>query len=103
MRISDWSSDVCSSDLGVQAGAAEGLIDLVPALAENGEAPGAGAERRHGIPPQRHQGEEQQKPADNAAKDHPAPQLRIYFCHRPPARPEESRVGQEGVSKIRYL
>src|SRR3546814_1778825 len=119
MRISDWSSDVCSSDLaksdcdgrlaaggelarragaapapeqqhqqqardqeyqhcrpqqdgrdnvvpkadrdvaldarlqGVQAGAAEGLIDLVPALAEHGEAPGAGAERRHGIPPQR--------------------------------------------------
>src|SRR3546814_14351875 len=68
-----------------RSGAAEGLIDLVPALAEHGEAPGAGAERRHGIPPQRHQGAEQQKPADNAANDHQAPHIRLPFCHRPPA------------------
>src|SRR3546814_2233336 len=29
MRISDWSSDVCSSDLGLQAGT-QVVLDLVP-------------------------------------------------------------------------
>src|SRR3546814_9662613 len=39
MRISDWSSDVCSSDLGVHAGIDEGHVDplaLADALRECG-------------------------------------------------------------------
>src|SRR3546814_8947840 len=30
MRISDWSSDVCSSDLGVPYGFVDGIAKLVP-------------------------------------------------------------------------
>src|SRR3546814_14033568 len=36
MRISDWSSDVCSSDLDVVAGAVEDAVDAVDAV--GGEA-----------------------------------------------------------------
>src|SRR3546814_8125009 len=36
MRISDWSSDVCSSDLGLPVALGDG-IDLLPAGADAGE------------------------------------------------------------------
>src|SRR3546814_5248484 len=51
MRISDWSSDVCSSDLGpvpqqpgVAGGAGQRLLDLLQGR------PGAGMEPRHRLP-----------------------------------------------------
>src|SRR3546814_6108297 len=38
LRISDWSSDVCSSDLGDRAGDAPAATDRAPAGADDGDA-----------------------------------------------------------------
>src|SRR3546814_1777712 len=57
MRISDWSSDVCSSDLAMQAqfraglrGAAEAQVgDFVDALKQRVEAVEVGQQHRRGL------------------------------------------------------
>src|SRR3546814_17648687 len=80
MRISDWSSDVCSSDL--RAGVAPGCCDI-GALDEDG--------RRIGIveiPP----GEKRPRIVDG-----PAEQIEPWLAKRS----EERRVGKECVSTCR--
>src|SRR3546814_15136444 len=83
MRISDWSSDVCSSDLSARPRQAR--------APQNGGQPGNGGDpypndrdRRRG---------EQRRPLDQprAAK--------LPLCH---VRSEERRVGKECVSTCRY-
>src|SRR3546814_7648738 len=87
MRISDWSSDVCSSDLGRMEGEAEVLQQRVHLLAV----------QRRGVEPQeRVRGEEdegEEPDPDHALhRQHPGPQRR---------RSEERRVGKECVSTCR--
>src|SRR3546814_12939367 len=90
MRISDWSSDVCSSDLALEAG---------------GDHPQEGEDEGHGDDEKRH------GPAD--ARDGPG----LAGCQRhcmsfrrnvicttvsTSTRSEERRVGKECVSTCRY-
>src|SRR3546814_10113223 len=77
MRISDWSSDVCSSDLGRRAQARAGR-------------PGGG----RGGPPQR-AAPGSQAPERDAAAD------RLDLRGARPGRSEERRVGEECVSTCR--
>src|SRR3546814_4522114 len=53
MRISDWSSDVCSSDLADQAAVAGRRVVRGIGLRAAGAVAGAGAERRGRGPPRR--------------------------------------------------
>src|SRR3546814_14002567 len=93
MRISDWSSDVCSSDLGVQV-RVEGVVDLVlfegwflgtPAEPEAALAEPLNALERDEDP----DGRWRRWCNDALARDYP------------PLRSEERRVGKEGVSTCR--
>src|SRR3546814_3806549 len=83
MRISDWSSDVCSSDLSVTGFY---VADAFPkcCLQESGEGE---APRVHGFS------------ANRAADGRPA----VSGCEssQEPARSEERRVGKECVSTCR--
>src|SRR3546814_13981771 len=96
MRISDWSSDVCSSDLLVQE---EGVLEAVRV---GGEEPVAAA-----LPV------EEQDPDVAGAVERPEPRIVVdavvVVRHRGlvsvpggcPVRSEERRVGQECVSTCR--
>src|SRR3546814_1641958 len=76
LRISDWSSDVCSSDLGVVGGPRDALFDA-PVAPGVGDADRAAADRRRrGVGPQ----------LDRAVLRH---------------RSEERRVGKECVRTCR--
>src|SRR3546814_1066911 len=89
MRISDWSSDVCSSDLIGQAPAVECLIDP-PGQHVDTVAPGGDIEQRDGI-----------------AAGLPSVELGIEGLPGPPVgvigeqRSEERRVGKGCVSTCR--
>src|SRR3546814_3192788 len=52
MRISDWSSDVCSSDLEVGIGVATGRY-VAPVVELDGEVQGAALGEGHEVPPRR--------------------------------------------------
>src|SRR3546814_8534258 len=61
MRISDWSSDVCSSDLGNGQDLSGGGAGGEPACRRIGRpadpvAPGGGGRRTAGLPARRHEG-----------------------------------------------
>src|SRR3546814_12925620 len=90
MRISDWSSDVCSSDLSVHAGReAEGLDyarALIDAFAD------AGVERI--VANSAGCGSTMKDYADLLADD-------PEYAERAAARSEERRVGKECVSTCR--
>src|SRR3546814_17360199 len=93
MRISDWSSDVCSSDLGVeralQKRAEDGGLDLRPAM--------LGRLNQH-----------LQLLRVERDRSTIFKQIPVELPERHPergrevARSEESRVGKECVSKCRY-
>src|SRR3546814_19020903 len=92
MRISDWSSDVCSSDLDALDRPAEVMARAVAELAVDTDAlvdPGLVTERVRRIV--------------RRLSGVPAPRIRIYgFAGQPIAdRPEERRVGTECVSTCR--
>src|SRR3546814_15240756 len=90
MRISDWSSDVCSSDLGVAA--ADQFVaraNALPALVEQGGGAGRGgrveSKDRRG----------QWATASGTEQAFRLPRPRIY------TRSEERRVGKACVSPCR--
>src|SRR3546814_20770313 len=94
MRISDWSSDVCSSDLARIRGGRKPVSDHVPGPGDAAH-PGARllprADRHH---------------ADHAAgsdADRPGAFHRSDLVLGDDARSEERRVGNECVSTCRYL
>src|SRR3546814_15494819 len=82
MRISDWSSDVCSSDLSAQR------------EDETGRGEGAGEDRSIGAD----LGEDESSPERPPAKAIAEAGRR----QRGERRSEERRVGKEGVSTCRY-
>src|SRR3546814_12234747 len=86
MRISDWSSDVCSSDLHIVGGP---CLRQRPGLAEAGDraVDQPGIDRPHVLPPQR-------QALDDAAAE-------VLHEDVGPARSEERRVGKECVSTCR--
>src|SRR3546814_6004733 len=79
MRISDWSSDVCSSDLGREGGAV--------------------LEARRRL-------DDHLRNVASEETGQPQPRGRVIVDHQHPhddlARPEERRVGKECVSTCRY-
>src|SRR3546814_15839933 len=94
MRISDWSSDVCSSDLRQQGGPVDALEELPAAGAELAhqagvEIPDQLADR--GV--QLGQREEPAVPQPRQDPEHDDQHRRL--------RQEESRVGKECVSQCR--
>src|SRR3546814_12728280 len=99
MRISDWSSDVCSSDL---RGA--GVQDLRSEACAGGLTPrrrGAGGEDMLGAM----QDFELRVPRllDHAAREHAHREIVTRWADgRESRRSEERRVGKEGVSTCRY-
>src|SRR3546814_20641056 len=99
MRISDWSSDVCSSDLLRQNSAAEGMILADP------DEPGTGQriypavadiERQHFIVVEHDTGDRSSHPRERGRRRDRAIEARISRL-----RTEESRVGNECVSTCR--
>src|SRR3546814_16111330 len=94
MRISDWSSDVCSSDLQTQGGFRPGRGQPAPSMAE-GRWP-CGPDRRT----QRHL-----RAFDLFRENVPArkarPSLDVGLTETFSARSEERRVGKECVSPCR--
>src|SRR3546814_9436829 len=86
MRISDWSSDVCSSDLG-----RDGAAELIAAVAAQGAEQVAG--KALGMQPQQHR-HVRRRLADHDGKVLHAAVVRAE-------RSEESRVGKEWVSTCR--
>src|SRR3546814_17572539 len=86
MRISDWSSDVCSSDLVVAAQVGEDVqhFGLHCRVQSGGRLVGDQEVRRFG------QGDRQQH-----ALQHPAAQLVRVSSVGPGGRSEERRVGKE--------
>src|SRR3546814_8105956 len=83
MRISDWSSDVCSSDLPARQGpGGDGKCPRLPHAEEE-----AAHHHRPGRPGQRRGGGEGRPPEHHARQR--------------PARSEERRVGKECVSTCR--
>src|SRR3546814_19354086 len=90
MRISDWSSDVCSSDLSYCAGRADAARILRPVLIEFGVIADNTDEGAFD---------------DTVASGLPARKAGVqedYLAWRDqPDRSEERRVGKEGVSTCR--
>src|SRR3546814_6018899 len=84
MRISDWSSDVCSSDLGGQRRGVRGLEHPVPLAVDH-----RALLLRVAAPEQEHQ-------ALALAVEGPDDMVGEAF----PARSEERRVGKECVSTV---
>src|SRR3546814_18273170 len=108
MRISDWSSDVCSSDLIISLAVAEGadgvkVGTVIALLAAEGEDTGAAPSK----PAKAEKSEKAQatesKPA--APQPRPAPELAksadASSIASEKARSEERRVGKEGVGACR--
>src|SRR3546814_11531568 len=95
MRISDWSSDVCSSDLVVGEAVGEVVRDrerVTGALGVDPQRPG------HPSPV----GECAEAQADpDPALGHPAQVQRAGQAPQRPASSEERRVGKEGVGTCR--
>src|SRR3546814_20595617 len=93
MRISDWSSDVCSSDLKVRKAPDEGRPDSPsPAKREKvAQSAGWGPARQ---PFSCEAGERGHKAPDEGRPDSPSPAKRAK-------RSEERRVGNECVSTCR--
>src|SRR3546814_3348937 len=84
MRISDWSSDVCSSDLmATDSVVSRRMIDHCAAMALCTDRPNAVGDK-----------------GSSAAKDCNRPKLRLVSPCRE-ARSEERRVGKECVSTCR--
>src|SRR3546814_2378034 len=93
MRISDWSSDVCSSDLIGQDTA--GRADIIGVVEDDRGAFGMRGDRRIGIlRPQLQQFGLAERLVDDA---HAGPQDEVA----PGIRSEERRVGKECVSTCR--
>src|SRR3546814_19914365 len=94
MRISDWSSDVCSSDL--PKGDGTGGSDLPDVPAEFNYLPhvrGAVAAARQGSAP--NADDETRIKAENSANS------QFFIVFQPKLRSEERRVGNECVSTCR--
>src|SRR3546814_11809273 len=91
MRISDWSSDVCSSDLGGLVG--ENDLRLVDLSAFEALQPGDLVQRQIG--------EQPQKAADVGVMGVPPELPVIPGGQRLIVRSEERRVGKECVSTCR--
>src|SRR3546814_19234495 len=92
MRISDWSSDVCSSDLGIEnafAGVAQAYSENVPLLV----IPAAHALSRQYIQPTFRAAEVYRPVTKWSALTHSVQDL---------PRSEERRVGKECVSTCRF-
>src|SRR3546814_5545158 len=89
MRISDWSSDVCSSDLG-GAGAADALVDLGEGMHRHVAGPGQFLPR----------GQDLDLRLGAVAPDD-LPDARGLGGRRQPGRSEERRVGNARVSTSR--
>src|SRR3546814_14367352 len=88
MRISDWSSDVCSSDLSVTRGRGEYVVTETGMATEIGHIANMLANtEREKTPLQTQPPDPVGIPARSASH---------------PSRSEERRVGQESVSKSRF-
>src|SRR3546814_20571874 len=86
LRISDWSSDVCSSDLPAQAARPDRRVEALAVLRAVVDQlrPLAG------------------DPLDRiVGRHHPGNQAAVRTDFLAPARSEERRVGKECVSKVR--
>src|SRR3546814_16851102 len=94
MRISDWSSDVCSSDLNLRG--ASPFLESRLAIWDGG-ALRAGHREFGGRIEQR----DGALPMNNHAT-HVAGTLIAAGLNRPVRRSEERRVGKECVSTVRY-
>src|SRR3546814_17529654 len=97
MRISDWSSDVCSSDLGRSQGKS---ARLPPLLQQHGNRT-----IPHSMPfleltvPCR---ESEQPRYEHALEDVGALAVPMLAAHADTDRSDERRVGQEGVGTGKY-
>src|SRR3546814_17247433 len=97
MRISDWSSDVCSSDLN------QGLVDFSPDDAELAAA--IAHELAHNI--LRHRARLDAAGVDRGLAKQFGRNARMFKqteieADRPSVRSDELRVGKEGVSTCKY-
>src|SRR3546814_4846530 len=88
MRISDWSSDVCSSDLPAVAG---GDGTAVPAVLQDGEG--------HRVPGHRRHPADRQFRLDARPSDHHRGDLRRH----PGAHPRALRRSEEHTSELQSL
>src|SRR3546814_19259747 len=95
MRISDWSSDVCSSDLGVGAVVADGGVEAALAARARHHVPEADTGGEQSLQPDL-VGEEDEIGFDDGADQPPE------LVSRMSVRSEERRVGKECVSTWRY-
>src|SRR3546814_12594825 len=94
MRISDWSSDVCSSDLSRQAGAIDPAFPRTEARTEDSLCTcHRGSTPAHGV------GTGTQALAQRA-RDLPGGKVQAVLLSHP-LRSEERRVGKECVSTCR--
>src|SRR3546814_1683744 len=90
MRISDWSSDVCSSDLGsIPAGAGEPSSAAGTPGSTRVHPRGCGGAQTYGLESHRIEGP---SPRVRGSQRQPEPRL------KDPGRSEESRVGKAWVS-----
>src|SRR3546814_16636460 len=93
MRISDWSSDVCSSDLQVGIARAEPYEPCIDGKEQRTDA--VSAQRLWQAAEQVDEEESPEREDDDVGQNHHADGDRV------PARSEERRVGKEWVSTYR--
>src|SRR3546814_17467254 len=103
MRISDWSSDVCSSDLLCALWQVEGLLPALPrALPERFRVrqrrQAAWSLRRRG-PVRRREGQRQGRleHSPHVARGRRGRALRVRLQQEGQVKQEELRIGEEGV------
>src|SRR3546814_17351981 len=98
MRISDWSSDVCSSDLLRRCSLVDQIADAVSRLRDAEDAAGSPADRAE-------RGADGQVPCGRRPCNLVQPLAHRRKCGvgiDPELRAEERRGGKEGVSKCIY-
>src|SRR3546814_10870918 len=99
MRISDWSSDVCSSDLAVDAGGDETAVLRAPVVAQTGDRrEHVGAVIGRAVVDHDHLVRRPCRPRSERAQ---APKGVLELAVDRNDRSEERRVGKECVSTCR--
>src|SRR3546814_19459496 len=102
MRISDWSSDVCSSDLPLSQGLLmRAAFLLVPLLLLAACKDEPDFDTRYDKAAKEIEARAKAMDTDIAEAERAVASKGLQGEARPSNRSEESRVGQEGVSKFR--